>query len=117
MVLLVMNERNAVRDISANKEIAQNVVSIENNEVNAANEGKLVHLSGLAKTDDILRNTEFGVEQNAIRLKWNASIYQWVEKSHTKSKKKMGGSESAVTTYEYEKKWVDSPVDSSEFNL
>ena len=115
MVLLVMNERNAVRDISANKEIAQNVVSIENNEVNAANEGKLVHLSGLAKTDDILRNTEFGVEQNAIRLKWNASIYQWVEKSHTKSKKKMGGSESAVTTYEYEKKWVDSPVDSSEF--
>jgi ABC-type antimicrobial peptide transport system permease subunit len=115
MVLLVMNERNAVRDISANKEIAQNVVSIENNEVNAANEGKLVHLSGLAKTDDILRNTEFGVEQNAIRLKWNASIYQWVEKSHTKSKKKMSGSESAVTTYEYEKKWVVSPVDSSEF--
>jgi hypothetical protein len=80
-------QRNAVRDISANKEIAQNVVSIENNEVNAANEGKLVHINGTAKTNDILRNTEFGVEQNAIRLKWNASICQWIEKSHTKSKK------------------------------
>jgi Transmembrane protein 43 len=115
LVMLVLNERNAVRDISANKEIAKQVVSIENNEVNAANEGKLVHLNGLAKTDDILRNSEFGIEQNAIRLKWNASIYQWVEKSHTKSKKKIGGGEETVTTYEYEKKWEKAPVDSSKF--
>ena len=39
MALLVFNERNAVRDIRANKELAQKVVSVTNDKVDSSKEG------------------------------------------------------------------------------
>lgn len=115
LVMLVMNERNAVRDLKTNSEIAGKVVSVSTDSVDSANEGKLVHLNGPAKTDDLVTNKQFGIEENAIRLKWKAEIYQWVEKKKSEKRKKFGGGEETVTTYTYEKKWVREPVDSSRF--
>lgn len=115
LVVLVLNERNAVRDIRANKEIAREVVSVSNESVDPAHEGKLVHLNGPAKTDDIVKNPQFGIEENAIRLSWKYQIYQWVERKETKTRKKTGGGEETITTYKYERKWVDSPVNSKKF--
>lgn len=60
--LLILNERNAVADIKANKEIAAEVISIGSDSIDRANEGKLVHLNGPAKTEDILTNPTFGIE-------------------------------------------------------
>jgi hypothetical protein len=115
LVVLVLNERNAVADIRANKELAAKVVSVGNDTVDAANEGKLVHMNGPAKTEDILKNSKFGIEENAIRLSWDAQIYQWEENEKTETKKKLGGGEERVTTYTYKKEWASSPVDSSGF--
>lgn len=115
LAVLVLNERNAVKDIRANKEIAKKVVSIGNDAVNPAHEGQLVHLNGPSQTGDILKNEKFGIAENAIRIEWNARIYQWVEEKRTKTDKELGGGERTVTTYHYEKKWVASPVDSSRF--
>jgi len=115
IVLLVVNERNAVRDIRANEEIGSKVVSIANDSVDPAREGKLVHLNGPAKTDEVLKNDEFAVAENAIRLSWVASIYQWEESSRRETRKKLGGGEETVTTYTYKKTWSDKPIDSSGF--
>lgn len=115
VVLLVMNERNAVRDIKTNQELGEKVQTVSSDAVDASYEGKLVHLNGPAKTDDLVKNEAFGIEENAVRLSWSAEIYQWVEKKKSKTKKKLGGGEETVTTYTYEEKWVDQPVDSSNF--
>lgn len=112
---LVMNERNAVKDIKANKEIAKEVVTVGNEAVEAGNEGKLVHLNGPARTEEILKNETFGIAEKAIRLKWTAQIFQWVEKEERKTRKKTGGGEETVTTYKYTREWVDKPINSSEF--
>ena len=59
--VLVLNERNAVKDIRANKEIAKEVVTVGSEEVNSDHVGKLVHLNGSARTEDILENAQFGI--------------------------------------------------------
>ena len=115
LVMLVWNERNAVQDLKTNREIAEIVISVSADSVDSANEGKLVHLNGRAKTDDLVTNQQFAIEENAIRLSWNAQIYQWVEKKESKKRKKLGGGEETVTTYTYKKEWVNKPIDSSRF--
>ena len=115
LVMLVWNERNAVQDLKTNREIAEIVISVSADAVDSANEGKLVHLNGRAKTDDLVTNQQFAIEENAIRLSWDAQIYQWVEKKESKKRKKLGGGEETVTTYTYKKEWVNKPIDSSRF--
>jgi Transmembrane protein 43 len=115
LIVLVMNERNAVADIRANQEISKNVVSVPSDPVNPSYEGKLVHLNGEAKTDDILENAVFGVSENAIRLTWKAQVYQWEETSTSETQKKLGGGEETVTTYHYKQIWSDKLIDSSGF--
>ncbi|BCX49421.1 DUF1625 domain-containing protein [Haloferula helveola] len=115
LILMVWNERNAVRDIQANNEIGREVITVPNAEVSPGNEGKLVHLNGPAMTDDVVGNMDFGIEETAVRLSWESEIYQWVEEKDTETKKKLGGGEETVTTYSYRKEWVDGPVNSSGF--
>lgn len=113
--VLVFNERNAVKDIRANKEIAKEVVTVGSEEVNSDHEGTLVHLNGPARTEAILKNEQFGIAENAIRLKWTAQIFQWVEKKESKTRKKTGGGEETITTYTYAREWVAKPIDSTKF--
>lgn len=115
LAVLIFNERNAVRDIQANREIAAEVTSIGIETIDPSREGALVHLRGPAATSDLVRNVQFGIEENAIRLGWKAEIYQWVEEKETQTRKKLGGGEETVTTYSYRQKWVGGPVDSSNF--
>lgn len=115
LILLVMNERNAVQDIEANKEIGTSVASIPNDSIDSSNEKRLVHLNGQAETADVLVNEQFGIEENAIRISWKSEIYQWEESTTSETKKKLGGGEETVTTYEYTKKWSPEPIDSSAF--
>jgi hypothetical protein len=116
LILLVFNEHNAVEDIRANQEIGKFVISIPNDNLNPSNEGRLVHLNGKAITGDVLKNDEFGISENAIRLRWDAQIYQWEETSTSETKKKLGGGEETVTTYHYKQIWSDKPINSSGFN-
>jgi hypothetical protein len=115
LVVMVWNESNAVDDIRANKELGEKVVSVASETVDAGNDGELVHLNGAARTDDIVKNEAFGITENAVRLSWQAEIYQWVEESESETRKKLGGGEETVRTYTYDKEWVDTPVDSSGF--
>jgi hypothetical protein len=42
-------------------------------------------------------------------------MYQWVEEKKSETRKKLGGGEETVTTYDYKKEWKGEPIDSSSF--
>ena len=114
--LLFWNEGRAVKTARALDEGQGVVIEVDTNkEIDPDNEGKLVHMTGKADTQEILEDPDFGVAENCIRLERRAEIYQWVENAKTTEKKNMGGSVTRSTTYSYALKWCDDAVDSSGF--
>ena len=114
--LLFWNEGNSVKVAKALEEGRGVTVEVADiNKIDSANDGKLVHMTGDATTQDVLKDTEFGIEYNGMMLYRHVEFFQWVEKTHEETKKNMGGSETTVTTYTYEKRWCDKPVDSTTF--
>ena len=115
--LLFWNEGRAVRRARALTEGAGAVVSVNAGAVDPANEGRLVHLSGLAETFDVLRDSTFGVAVRAVHLQRKVEMYQWREHESSSTKKKLGGSTETTSTYSYEKAWSSSVVNSSSFKV
>ena len=114
--LLFWNEGNAVKTAKAIDEGEGACVSLESNEkVDAAMEGKLVHLSGKADTKDVLADDVFGVSATAIRLQRQVEMFQWIEESRTTEKKKMGGKVEKTTTYTYKQDWSPTVINSGNF--
>lgn len=115
--LLFWNEGRAVKTAKALEEGASVCVKLPNaDSIDATMDGKLVHVTGTAVTDEQLSDDLFtGLNPKAIRLTRKVEFYQWVETERKEKKKNVGGSETTVTTYSYSKKWVSSPVDSSSF--
>ena len=60
------------------------MISVAEDKVDTANDGKLVHLTGLATTEDVLEDNDFGISANAIKLKRAVQMYQWKETKKTK---------------------------------
>lgn len=114
-VLLFWNEGRAVARAKALDEGAAAVISVDSAQVDSQNAGRLVHFSGPAKTEDVLEDEEFGVSISGLRLIREVSMYQWVEKEESETRKKLGGGEETVTTYNYVKEWSDKTVDSGSF--
>ena len=79
-------------------------------------DGKLVHTTGKAVSNDILQDGMFPVAGNFTKLEREAEYYQWVEHKQEQKRDKLGGGEETVTTYTYERKWVDEPVNSGSFH-
>ena len=114
--VLFWNEGNSVKTAKAIDEGEGACISVESNaKVDAEYEGKLVHLSGKAATQDVLSDGVFGVSATAIMLKRKVEMYQWIEESHTTEKKKVGGSVEKTTTYTYKKDWSSNAISSSNF--
>ncbi len=114
-VVLFWNEGRAVKTHKMLQEGAGAVISVESSSIDAANEGKLVHISGLATTGDELTDPIFEVTVNALKLHRSVEMYQWHESKSSETKKKLGGGTETVTTYSYSKKWSESLIDSSAF--
>lgn len=115
--LLFWNEGRAVKTTKALEEGESVCVSVPNvDSVDPANEGKLIHATGNATTEEVLTDDQFPcLSRKAIKLSRKVEYYQWVETSHTREEKQMGGSVKKITTYSYNKKWVSSPVNSGSF--
>jgi hypothetical protein len=114
--ILLWNEGRAVHRAQALTEGKADVVEIDLARVDPANDGKEVHLTGDATTKEVLRDDTFGVEANALRLKRVVEMYQWKEDKKQETRKKLGGGEETVTTYNYRKEWLDGVEDSSRFD-
>jgi hypothetical protein len=113
--LLWWNEGRAVQTYKSLSEGAGAVVSAAVDRVDAANDGKLVHVTGLATTAETLSDPTFGISVQALKLDRKVRMYQWQEKSTTKEEKKLGGGKTKVTEYTYEKAWADRLIDSAKF--
>jgi len=115
-VLLFINEGMYVKNAKTIKSAEKALVKV--NDVSAADpalDGKLIHAYAFADTQDVLADDMFGVSERAIALVRRAEFYQYVESKRTEKKDKMGGGEETITTYTYEKKWLQSPVPSDNF--
>ena len=113
--MLFLNEGRAVKTARSLKEGAASVVSVENNEVVAANEGKFIHISGEATTEETLTDTQFGVSAQALRLMRSTEMYQWQEVAEEVTRTS-GGKTTKETEYKYEKVWTAEHLDSSGFH-
>ena len=113
--LLFWNEGRAVKRYKTLQEGGGAVVSVTSVSVDPANEGKLIHVTGKADTDATLTDPLFGVSANALTLSRIVEMYQWEEKSKSKTEKKIGGGTDTVKTYTYSKTWSDKPISSSNF--
>ena len=113
--LLFWNEGRSVKRYKVLKKGADIVVSVSSDSVDAANEGKLVHLTGKADTGEMLSDDVFGVSANALKLKRAVEMYQWKETSSGETRKKLGGGTERVTTYKYSKAWSARAIDSADF--
>jgi hypothetical protein len=113
--LLFWNEGRAVDEAAGIQEARGAVVAARPDPVDPANESKLVHVTGEARTGEALSDPEFGVSAQALTMKRNVEMYQWVESKHTESRKKLGGGEEKVTEYKYRKEWSDEPHESARF--
>lgn len=108
---LFANERVAVSRARALNEGHRIVVSADAGTVQAANEGKLVHITGLAQAGTPPVDPVFHVSMKALRLKRKVSMYQWDE-SRTSDDDGYGKRE---VTYRYRTDWSSDPIDSTGF--
>lgn len=114
--VLFWNEGNTVKTRKALEEGEGACICLESPDtIEAEMNGKLVHISGMADTQDILTDPVFGVSERAIRLERNVEMFQWMEESRTSEKKNLGGSVTKTTTYTYSKVWADHYIDSNGF--
>lgn len=115
IVLLFWNERNALHTAQSLEQAQKVLVSVPNTPINPQNNLKVVYLNGLANTEDVLEDSVLDLKVNAINLSRHVKMYQWQEKSQTKSESELGGSEKKTTTYSYQKVWSSHLIDSSKF--
>jgi ABC-type Fe3+-siderophore transport system permease subunit len=115
-VLLWWNEGNAIKTTRMIKSAESECVDVADvATVDASLNGKLIHATAVAQTDEILTDPDYGVSVNAVRLERDVEYYQWVEHSTSETKDKIGGGQETTTTYTYSKEWVSSPVNSDSF--
>lgn len=113
--LLVWNEGRAVEAIAALDAGAKAVVSVPPDAVIPANDGRLVHVAGLAAAARPLEDTVFRVGgSNLLRLERRVEMYQWREEEESRTETS-AGKETTRTTYRYTRQWSADPIDSSAF--
>lgn len=115
--LLFWNEGRAVKRAKTLQEGGGAVISVAADQVDPSNQGKLVHLTGKAVSDETLRDQDFGVSSQAIKLKRVAEMFQWQEESKQEEKKKLGGGTETTTTYTYKKAWARDLISSGGFKV
>ena len=113
--LLWWNEGRTVKRQRTLDQGRKDVVEAKYDEVDSSLEGKLVHVSGAATTEDVLEDDDFKFAVNAFQLSRKVEMYQWVEHEEHETKEKLGGSEEETITYTYMKEWREDLVDSSGF--
>ncbi len=102
-VLLFWNEGRAVRTAQSLAEGGHAVQSVAADNVDAANEGKLVHVTATLTSGGPVLDKEFGMRSYGVRLHRRVEMFQWTEDSQSESKKELGGSEKTRTTYKYQR--------------
>lgn len=113
--VLFLNEGRAVTTSKSLREGAAAVVDVPASPIDPANNGKLVHFTGMTNTNATLKDPIFGVQAKALTLARTVEMYQWKETSKSSTKEKLGGGKETTTTYDYGKDWSGSSISSGNF--
>ena len=112
---LSWNEGRAVNTERSLKEGKGDVISVPSAQVNPANEGRLIHTTGELVIAEPLKDADFAIQAQGVRLVREAEMFQWVEDTKKETRTKLGGGEETVTVYDYRQAWQDDAVDSTQF--
>lgn len=113
--LVFWNEGHGLHTAQSLQQAQRVLISIPNTPIDSKNNLRVVYLSGLATTENILQDNLFNVSEKAIQLHRQVTMYQWKEESETKTEKQLGGSEQQVKTFTYKQIWSPEYIDSSSF--
>jgi hypothetical protein len=96
-------------------------VSMPAEEVDKANEGKLLHVTGMAKSNETLVDPRFKAvsASNSLRLERRVQMYQWSEtmrKKRVRDEFALDDGYKTVVNYTYNKIWSSKLIDSSTFH-
>ena len=113
--LVLWNEGRGLHVAQSYQQAHDLLVTVEAAPIQPSNDLLVVHLHGMATTNDVLRDKLLDVSRKAIELNRYVEMYQWQESKATTTEKKYGGSEQEVTTYSYRKGWSSGWIDSASF--
>lgn len=113
---LFWNENHSLQAQKSLLELQQQVIQISPTPILPTNNEKPIYVTGIANTDDILKDDLIGIEINAINLNRQVEMYQWQETSITSAQSEMGGAEKQTTSYNYEPTWSNTLINSATFN-
>ncbi|SMP68273.1 Protein of unknown function [Neorhodopirellula lusitana] len=107
MVLQAWNEYRTIHRTRGLNEAAEIVETIDDVQtVRDDLDKKLVHMTGEAKVEGVLRDPDFSVEAPAIHLRRVVMMYQWEEDEDRHDNH---------TTYSYREGWHEGRIDSDHF--
>ena len=116
-VLLFWNEGNFIKTKKSIQEAEGAVVHVTDvSNIDPSLNGKLIHATAFANTEEVITDELFGVSETAIAIHRKVEYYQYKENSYSQTKDKIGGGQETVTTYTYAKEWTSSPVNSESFH-
>jgi hypothetical protein len=115
--LLFWNEGRAVQTARSLTEGAGQVRSVPAERPDAANDGRLIHLSGPVRVGQPPVDTDLTVAppNGTLRLLRRVEMYQWKEEQRSETRTALGGGQETVTTTSYQRVWQEGRVDSSRF--
>ncbi|CAG5980967.1 unnamed protein product [Menidia menidia] len=114
--VLFTNEGRALRIASSLDEGLSQVVSLGfHSSLNLQNDNSLVHLSAPLNTLQPLHDPNYRVTVQAVKLRRQVEMYQWVEYSESKDYQENGETKTE-TTYTYNTEWKSELVNSRHFD-
>ena len=114
-ITIFWNEGRSAETLEGLAEGAKIVISISADKIDAANEGKLVHVAAETSTAQPLKDPDFGFVFEGLKLSRTVEMYQWKETTKTETNKKFGGGEEKVTHYTYALAWSSHAINSNNF--
>ncbi|XP_032369137.1 transmembrane protein 43 [Etheostoma spectabile] len=115
--VLFTNEGRALRTASSLDEGLSQVVSLGPfSSLDLQNNNRLVHLSARLHTSQPLHDPNYRVVVQAVKLKRQVEMYQWVEYQESKDYQENGETKTE-TTYTYNTEWKSELVNSRHFDL
>ncbi|XP_034725166.1 transmembrane protein 43 [Etheostoma cragini] len=115
--VLFTNEGRALRTASSLDEGLSQVVSLGPfSSLDLLNNNRLVHLSAQLHTSQPLHDPNYRVVVQAVKLKRQVEMYQWVEYQESKDHQENGETKTE-TTYTYNTEWKSELVNSRHFDL
>jgi hypothetical protein len=113
--ILIWNEGRSIQVHRSLEEGASVVESTEPDNIDPAQDGKLIHFVGEARTPSVLSDDNFAINENALKLRRIVELYQWSEEKKTETVEKIGGGTESTTTYSYKQTWSDRLIDAQNF--